>query len=891
METVSGYLNSALTLQASSKGAVILGTIDGYATFAVLSSAGLGFQVTTFFSAVYGPDDANFTVENDGLIESFGGVGAGEDAGILLTTQSTVANDGTISSGGTGVVLLQGGWVANSDSIISRNAVSAVGGDIENSGVLIANGQFGYGVYLSAAPGTLKNYGEIESAWQGVILGSGGAVYNDGSIYAARFGVGAFHEAYVENAGLISTSSQSQIGLYATGRPETGTIAMAPTQYGIALGQGGTAANHGTISSSTGVYVEYGGGTVLNDALIEGDGDGVFLRTAGTVNNQGTILGGTGVCTPGGIVSNSGFIGGSGDGYGVMLLGAGTVTNTGTVSGVVGVCSDGGTIVNDGTIMGTKYAVQIRLVESNSARLVLDPAGVLIGAVSGGGALLELATGTVAGTIDIGAGGVSDFSGVTLNPGATWTFAGSGTIVSVTNYGTIVPAPGSSLTIETLSGSGVVSGGQYLGRLTLNSTQTLSNGFNSGTISDLVETQLDGVDVTNGGRVLNSGMILAGLGDKIPTFREKGLYYQAGAGIRLLDGGYAVNEGTISAASGDGFYGFFPIRPSFFYPPAHIFPSLRGGAGVVLNQGGLLNLGTITGEEGVYENAGSSIVNHGTISGLEGGVTGDGNIQNSGLITGGECGIILLGDGTITNTGTVAGPTSGNVVTDIEDAGINLQAGGEVVNSGTIFGEIIAYGGAIFESGYISSTTDAIVFNPGTNAFQESFDPWSEGRLILTPSATINGAIYGGGGTLDLQNGGSLAGSVTFSSSQVSDFAGITLEAGATWIFAGDATLVSVANYGTIDVAVGSTLTIESLAGNGVINSAAGIEFASSTAMAFMTPASLVTSTSALLAYSGTYGVRAHSVTHAAGTVAASGLIPYSHPSAAIVIPVVTLHG
>jgi len=479
---------------------------------------------TTLFSAVYGPKSTDFTIVNELEIASSAASTFGSDAGILLGTLGSVVNDGEISaqngiiilgrgvassdiesrveneslidasavgiyltnagsvtnsgtliSGTEAVILGHGGYVSNTGTMSGRSGIYAStnasselydkGTYLFNGGTINATGVSGWGAYAVGPQAVISNVGVINTKWQGIVLNSYGATYNFGAVYnsgeigGGNFGIESSRGGYVLNSGTIESSLYSADKQNAPAGLRAGTISL-PTGFGIAIGQGATAVNTGTIDGMAAVYLQYGGGSIVNSGSIHGVGDGIFMRTPGTLSNQGTITAATGVFSPGGIISNTGVISGYGNGYGVMLDGGGTITNTGTVSGgLAGILSYGGTVITSGFVGGERLAIKFRpdTQGENASRLIIEPGAAFGGGVSGGGASLELAAGaTNPNIVTFGTTAVYGFTEVTIDSGAIWTLAGNVTLDSVANYGTIFAAAGSEIVIDNESGSGQI---------------------------------------------------------------------------------------------------------------------------------------------------------------------------------------------------------------------------------------------------------------------------------------------------------------------------------------------------------------------------------------------------------------------------------------------------
>jgi hypothetical protein len=204
---------------------------------------------------------------------------------------------------------------------------------------------------------------------------------------------------------------------------------------GILINQAtGTVTNAGRITSSGGAVAAIGlsaGGSVTNfgSGSIYGTGYGVAIQThAGSVINYGTILGATTV--------------------GVTLGGGGYVSNaaSGTIGSTIGIgiYIRNGIIVNDGYVYGRKYGVDLAnnatvtnagtieggidaIYFQRSGRLIVDPGATFLGTVSGtqlGGNAMELAAGTISGTLSGLGTSFTNFYSVVVDAGANWVLNG-----------------------------------------------------------------------------------------------------------------------------------------------------------------------------------------------------------------------------------------------------------------------------------------------------------------------------------------------------------------------------------------------------------------------------------------------------------------------------------
>jgi glycosyltransferase involved in cell wall biosynthesis len=807
--------------------------------------SGFGTSFTNFGTIVV---DSGAKWELDGAVS-----GTLENAGLLVATVTmagggTVSNTGTIDAGAAsyGITLVAGGTVSNTGqgALIegSRYGLRATGeaATIINGGTILGtSGLNGGGIGLYAG-GTIFNTGAINGAGDFGIYITGGAatVSNAGSIGGAAGAVyfkGSTTDRVILDPGavfqgkVVGGSGSNTLELAAGFAGATGTMSgfgTSFTNFGtivvdsgakweldgavsgtlenagllvatVTMAGGGTVSNTGTIDAGAGSYgiTLLAGGTVSNTgkgALIEGSRYGIRAASeAATIVNGGTILGTSGL-----------------NGGGIGLYAGGTVTNTGAINGAgdFGIYITGGaaTVTNAGSIGGAAGAVYFK--GSGTDRVILDPGAVFQGKVVGGSGsnTLELAAGTAGATGTLSGFGTSftNFSTLTIDPGAKWQFDATDTIlylVTLTDQGTLANA-GRIYTEVTLSG---LHGGSLA---------------NTGTI----DGTFVGVALTDGGAVSNTGTIF---GDEIT-----GVYIGSG-------GGTITNAGTIGGeVNAVKFYGSF--ADLVVLDPGAVFEGkVVGGTGTNTLE---LAAGT-TGATGTLSGIGTSFTNFGTIivdsdakwqfdssgtvaSGVsltDGGVV----LVNAGAI---DTVVTLTASGTFANTGTVAPGSSANYAVTLQAGGVVTNAGsiiasfpnkgegvridggaGTLGNSGTIVGGgdgvAMTDGGTVTNSGSIGGTGKVGIYIGGaagtvTNTgrisggayaveFHGSGTPGGfADRLIIDPGAVFQGKVQGGGAdsTIELAAGTAGAtGTLSAFGASFTSFGSIVIDSGAKWALDG----------------------------------------------------------------------------------------------------------
>jgi len=304
------------------------------------------------------------------------------------------------------------------------------------------------GAALFAAPGTsfnVINRAHIESDSTapynaGIVLESASKFTNGGTIVAAT-GIevlGLVTGAYIETNKILRATLGAGIYLQAKGSGlNTGQLTAATT--GILLAGGGYAYNSGTIhAAATGI--DQAGGDAYNYGAITAATAIRLTGTAGYVDNTGNLRAAQdGIdFETSGSVSNTGTI--QAQSTGLLITTGGIAHNTGFISAANGIIlTHGGTIIESGTLIGATYAASFATNTAN--RFVLAPTATIIGTVSGGGGILELAHATTIGTIALGSTQFTNFATLEIDPLSKWDLSGTFTAPSITNNGTIIESP------------------------------------------------------------------------------------------------------------------------------------------------------------------------------------------------------------------------------------------------------------------------------------------------------------------------------------------------------------------------------------------------------------------------------------------------------------------
>ncbi len=401
------------------------------------------------------------------IISANGSVAGNADYGVYAkpTAQAayTVANRGTVTGGGVGVSLTDGGRVTN--------------GTLAGTAALIEGET---GVQIGGAAGKVINLSTIQSAGASPVaaihLASGGAVINGAAsvttalLYGYGDGVVVDAGGTVTNFAIVHSGGGAKSGdgvllsgggLLINGSANDTVASIYGYAAGVGLAGAGTVSNFGTILG-TGVYA--------GDTVAKSDA-GVSLGAGGSVTNgtigstDALIEGQTGISVTGaaGTVKNFGTVSSSGDNAqnAITLYDGGSLTNgaatdtTATLYGYrVGVLGLDATVTNFGTIRGgggSNPAVAIDMVSggrltngtnSDTAALVSGQTAVLAIGVE---TISNFATldGSTAGVVMIGGGQLTNGSATDARARILGGVSGLGEDsasengTTITNFGTI----------------------------------------------------------------------------------------------------------------------------------------------------------------------------------------------------------------------------------------------------------------------------------------------------------------------------------------------------------------------------------------------------------------------------------------------------------------------
>ena len=399
------------------------GTVTNYGT--VIATGSHPFPPTSQYSAVL--IDGTGSVANSGIIRA--NANNSFDRAIRLNNGGNVSNSasGTIAGDGTGIYVVgAAGTVSNAGSISGVNSNGgegvylAAGGTVDNTATAASIRGAAVAIYISGATGTVSNIGTITgfgpldsglSTAEGVGLNAGGSVTNGVSGSSGGYIYGYDSAVFIDGP----TNGGSTLG---TGTVTNFGTIIGRSQFGIELREGGVVTNGASGVSPSAAYVYGGSYGVVTDFAESGSATHVY----GTVMNFGTVVAtasnGAGVALRSGVVVVNAAGATITGGYGISAFGYG---------------SSGPTVVNAGTIHATGPNHFAVFFQTGNDLLVDVPGAVFDGTVvTGGSALLELASAASIGTLTGLGTDFSSFDTVTVAPSAQWNVSGSNSVASGT---------------------------------------------------------------------------------------------------------------------------------------------------------------------------------------------------------------------------------------------------------------------------------------------------------------------------------------------------------------------------------------------------------------------------------------------------------------------------
>jgi hypothetical protein len=780
----------------------LAGTIDAYGPlFAVVTKSSTGIIGTLILEGAVGGSGAAFDVTNTGTVATSGANSF--STGIILTSPGIVENTGLIS-GGSGIFMFG----------------SHATGYVRNTGHIEASS--GLGVYLYAGGG-VSNTGIISGGAAGIYLGSTGGIANTGAIAGETGIIATYAAANISNFGQITGT-----GTYGVAFQGTLVNAQGALIQGIAASvdvTSGAIYNRGQIGAGGRLGIQIGGalqlrntGAINSEYAIQSDpetGTNTDIYNAASGRITGIVYGIElqGVAGAYDSIGNAGYI--EAEGNSAIYIKSGQLLNTGTIKDPdSGDFAAGGraTVTNDGLMQAGRYGIELRdggEVSNNGQILgnvrfdndgaITNTALITDGIRAGYDAAIDVANSGSIGGFGVFGYGVSDKGGTIVNAGLIDAHNNEGIRINsggpaatIVNTGSII---GTKVNAKAIDAYGIY----FLGAATI---------INTG----LIEGSFGGIFARANATIINSGTIggLRGPALELISGQANRLVLDPGSDVK----GRVILNGTLELAAGAP--GAVNIRDITAVDELKIdLGATWAISGATRNGTRIINNGSLrAGVAHAALTAAGPVYNYGLIKAGTGIADQGGYVYNAGIIDGqgsAGAGIALTAPGYIINAthGVIAGAIGVSLTNKSAlynygaiTGGVTAGADAAIYNyaRGTITGGVTLAGGTIYDAGTING---AIAFT-GTNAK----------RLILTPSATILGAVQLNGGALQL-DAGARPGTIQLSAFTTAQT--ITLATGAAWAISGTAAAgIAVTNNGNIIAP--NTLTIEgALTGAGTI--------------------------------------------------------------------------
>ena len=712
--------------------------------------------------------------------------------GMTTTVTGSLANAGTINSGGTLQLNANGATVTNSKLIVSQGQLTLHAGDLVNDGGQLATAKDSgaamtidaasisnrSGVIMSDAAATIDSTGKLDNT-QGTLqsassldIDAAGAMSNNGGVV----------EALASNAtlGLHAGSLANGTGRIVNVGSSATTVSVDTTldNAGLIAGNGNLAMTAADLANRTGGTIAASGGKLdltvghgMDNAGAISSRTTFTLNAAGkAVRNSGQLVSGTDASlTMGAFTNDGGQLVTVKNGGGNLRLDAASVSNA---SGAI--VADGSANITSRGTLGNQGGV----IETSASSGTLD---ITSGTIDNGtGRIVNVGTGATT----ITAGGAVTSSGQ---------IAGNGTL----NIG--------AATLDNTSAGGISSGAN----LNFGVRQSLSN---AGKISSggILTFEQAAAQFSNSGQIASAGAInvhaasINNNGGQIATATA------GGANIALDSVGAMSNRGGAIAAAGNA--------------------SVVSGAGFDNTQGQVQAAGNLTVDaSGILTNnsgalealgAGSRLdVQASSINNLAGRIVNAGNARTS-----------ITSASSIINSGTMAG--NGALVLNAQT--LQNQAGG-VVSAVTTLDLLVRQ--QLDNQGGTISSGGALTFNQAGATFANSGRMGSGGEMSIVASSIANdgGQLYtvsgtGRGITLQANSLSNLGGAVSADGLLLATINGAVGNNGGTLHAGADLTLNAAGalnnGSGTIEAAgAASKLTVnaQSVASSGrIVNAGSG---------------------------------------------------------------------
>ncbi|MBB6249715.1 autotransporter outer membrane beta-barrel domain-containing protein [Nitrospirillum iridis] len=735
------------------------------------------------------------TISNAGLIDSYF---TGFSAATGTISTFTNAATGTITGGFYGVSITNAyiGTLANNGLISDTGASNGAGVVVGLSSYLSIVGPHGIGTLVNASGATISGLGQ--------------GIHVDGDTIGTLINNGVIVSDYTwgqNNHGGIGLEVDADLGNSALEYGSVGTLANAAGatisggSVGMAVGGGtiGILSNNGVISGGkTGLAMNGTGYTgCFNSAcsvtVLAAPGSiGVLDNAAGA-----SIVGGTvGLSLMNGTINtlmNAGLIAGTagtgiflGQSYyytqSVMSVDTLVNTSTGTITGgSIGINvaqSNIGTLLNQGLIIGTLTAIASS--GSNTFLGVSTSIGVLVNT----GTLLATGSGTLGTTAAVALNstnlGTLVNNGQIIDTGTT----GAGIRINAGTLGTLLNLADGTIaggavgvlntgTLGALENVGVQKGSVAAIRVTASSSTFLTYLFGNAPYSASTYPQTGSIGTLSNSGTLTGGMDGLESAGLINTLTNNGTI-TGGTGAGIANVGAFTSQTVLTGYVPIGHYYFWTNDTSTTLSNAGGNLSTLNNSGLITGgQSGIVNglsssiatvisssnygetITTVVGTTGPLGGTIGTLVNAGTILGVAGAGIDNGAVNatigaitNSGLIQGGQTGIINAGTiGTLTNSGTITGAVAALRNTDSGTLG-------PIVNTGVIAGDILSSGGQALSitggAGTVFGTLTGAGGTPGTLASTNS-NITLAGNLVLNDMVSIAGhTLVADGGSLVL---------------------------------------------------------------------------------------------------------------------------------------------
>ena len=681
------------------------------------------------------------------------GVGIFTLGGTNTYTGGTTVNAGTLAISGGGSLAATGAV-----SLASGSALD-ISGAIANQTIGNLTGASGSQILLGARSLTAGNAGN--TTFGGIISGSGGLV-KQGSGTLTLTGANTYSGGTTINAGALQGDTTSLQG----GIVDNATLIfnqVANGTYANAISGTGNLTKTGAGVLTLSGANTYSGGTTISAGTLQGDTSslqGNIVDNAALVFNQGA----------------NGTYAGNVSGVGSLTkTGTGTLTLSGTNTYA------GGTTVSAGTLQGTTASLTGPIVDN--AALVFNQAtnGTYAGAISGGGSLTKLGTGTV--TL---AGANSYTGGTTISAGALQGDTGS-LQGNITDNASLIFGQAADGTY-----AGVISGAGSLtktgaGTLTLSGANTYSGGttINAGALQ--VNTgNLAGNITDNASLIFNqpTDASFAGVVSGTGSLTKTGAGTLTLSGVNTYGGGTTISAGALQGDT-TSVQGNIVDNATlvFLQDLSGTFSGNVSGSGVLVKNG----TGTLT-LSGSNSYSGGTVINAGALQGdsnsLQGNITDNAALIFNQLANGTYAGVVS-GAGSLTKTGAGA----------LTLSGANTYSGGTTISAGALQGDTTSLQGNITDNA-------SLIFNQGADG---TFAGVVSGTGSLTKAGagtlTLSGAnTYSGGTTI---NAGALQGDTTSLQGNIADNASLIFNQGVDGAFAG-----AVSGTGGLTKTGAGTLTL-----------------------------------------------------------------------------------